>query len=867
MFDRWIARDASGDARVGRPIVVRVARRRSHLAARMRGRVRVYARARPSGCATSGANGASGASAGATDGGGGTRARGDGGALTAGDAGVGAWIEDGRVVVVRSSGSVNAVHRRFAVDGAFDERATQREVYAETCAAVLEAATRGERGCVMAYGQTGSGKTYSLLHGGMGEEEEREGGGDGPGIVPRIAVDCFARAATDTRHAYEISCSMAQIYNEQVDDLVTKRSGLRVVPAVDGSGWEIDGLTWTPCRSAEDVLECFRVGRSRLVYAETHMNKQSSRSHCVFQLKIERIERPIESEADVEGDENALVSVEKRLGLLTIVDLAGSERQKKTHNVGARFKEALNINTSLLALGNVVSALAAGHRHIPYRDSQLTKILESSLNGTSRTVLLACVSAEIEHANETANSLDFATRAMRIVTSPEVHSSVVDMDPRKLTQQLRGQCDNEAVTRLMEEVTSLRRALANATKSSDEDVNAMKKSRDSLQHEICSARVQTEVLKKALDQVRTELTTKVRETESVESERSALDARVRALLVKVSTITKECESERAQRRVDSETMRAEIRRLESQLIAERASAASVGKRAEQLGRVLGELRSSNDGMKTAQAKLSEENAKLRSTTSAQRVDHARLSRRYAALEAEHSKLVAERERLERECLTTFAEKRYRDLRQRVGDDIWSERASDLSRRFAEADAARRRHSVSRAAAARRSTERTALLDALQDDKSRVLSRLRDVEHRSDANDERYARDIAATRAEAEAHRRRAAAAARLHALSTDRQLERGIVLTKLARNGKRYERLVRVDHRTGSLESAPLPRRFRPVARRPPVAAPSPRPFQRDDDRGVAVVSTLDREYTIVVAHAADLAWPAAIARRFAPAR
>lgn len=834
----------------------------------MRARVRVYARARPRVYAR--ARGLDDVVDGVVDAGdraGATRAEGDGKGLTEA-ARRGTRIEDGRVVVVRSSGSAHAVDRRYVVDGVFDARATQREVYAETCAPVLEAVARGERGCVLAYGQTGSGKTYSLLNGGMGEDEDAGEGSDGPGIVPRIAVDCFARAATDARHAYEISCAMAQIYNEHVDDLVAKRSALRVVPAVDGSGWEIEGLTWTPCRSAEDVLECFRVGRSRLVYAETYMNKQSSRSHCVFQLRIERFERPIESETDVDGDENALVAVERRLGMLTVVDLAGSERQKKTHNVGARFKEALNINTSLLALGNVVSALAAGHRHIPYRESTLTKILESSLNGMSRTVLLACVSTEIEHANETANSLDFATRAMRIVTSPEVHSSMVDMDPRKLTQQLRGQCDNEAVARLMEEVTSLRRALANATKSSEEDINAMKKSRDSLQHEICCSRVQTEALKKSLDQARNELTIKAREMDSVESERSALDSRVRALLVKVSMITKECESERAKRGVDSETTRAEIRRLESQLSVEHATAASNGNRAEQLERIVSELRSSNDHAKVTNAKLSEDNAKLRSATSAHRVDHARLTRRHTALVAKHSKLVAERERLERECLTTYTEKVYRTLRQRVGDKIWSEQTSALYLRFTEADSACRRHSVSRAADARRSSERAALLSALQDDNDRITDRLRRVENLSTVNDERHAQDIATTRAEAEAHRRRAVSARRLHALSADRQLERGIVLTKLARNGKRYDRIVRVNPFTGSLESAPLPRRFRPVARRPPPpAAATPLRARLDDDRGVAVIEMFDRDYVVQVTHGADVAWANAIARRFATAR
>ena len=173
---------------------------------------------------------------------------------------------------MKTTTSVNGVTRAFAVDGAFDENATQREVYKATCAPVLEAVAGGMRGCVMAYGQTGSGKTYSLLSDG-GDVD----GGDGPGLVPRIAADCFARAASDVKHAYEVSCAMAQIYNEQVEDLVAKRSGLRVIPASDGSGWEIEHLCWTPCGSAEEALECFNRGRQRLVYAETQMNKQSSR--------------------------------------------------------------------------------------------------------------------------------------------------------------------------------------------------------------------------------------------------------------------------------------------------------------------------------------------------------------------------------------------------------------------------------------------------------------------------------------------------------------------------------------------------------------------------------------------------------------
>ncbi|CEF98775.1 P-loop containing nucleoside triphosphate hydrolase [Ostreococcus tauri] len=806
--------------------------------------------------------------------GGGEADRRSGGALTEpADGEGGAWI-DGAAVRVRTTASTHGIARRYAVDGAFDGNATQREVYAECCAPVLEAVRNGCRGCVLAYGQTGSGKTYSLLNGGV--EDEGEGASGGPGIIPRIAVDCFARAASDARHAYEVSVSMAQIYNEHVDDLVAKRSGLKVTPACDGSGWEIEGLAWTPCRNAEDVLECFRRGRSRLVYAETHMNKQSSRSHCVFQMQIERIERPLEAETDEEAgttdgetsDAHKLVTVEKRCGLLTIVDLAGSERQKKTQNVGERFKEALNINASLFALGNVVSALAAGHKHIPYRDSTLTKILESSLNGKSRTVMLVCVNTEVEHANESASSLDFATRAMRIVTSPEVRSSVVDMDPRKLTQALRGQCDDEAVDRLMGEVTSLRRALANATKSSEEDINAMKHARDQLQHEICNTRVQTESLKKALELARCETMTKAKEFDAIESLRSSLEARVRGLLVKVATMTSERESERARCKNEVDTMRAAARKLEAQLSAERATATHNSRRAEQLSRAFNELKSTSAIVTKERTELYEEISKLRSTSQSQRVVNARLTRAGYALESKLTKFSDENEELACELFTTYVLGKYHALRYDAVGAQWRENTVELSRRFIEADAARSRHSVFRRAAARRSTERSALLDSLRKDNASCKDRLRKTLDEAGTNDARYTRDVESIRAKAESHARRARVAAHLHAVSTDRQLERGIVLTKIARNGKFYERCFRINAFSGALESAPLPRRFRVVAQRPPRAADvstSPNDvLARDDDRGIVSVPLFHRSLDLALTHGADLTWAIALARRFA---
>ena len=152
-----------------------------------------------------------------------------------------------------------------------------------------------------------------------------------------------------------------------------------------------------------------------------------------------------------------------------------------------------------------------------------------------------------------------------------------------------------------------------------------------------------------------------------------------------------------------------------------------------------------------------------------------------------------------------------------------------------------------------------------------MKHVRDLENHRSASDERYARELAAARAEGDAHRQRAKAAARLHALSADRQLERGLVLTKLARNGKRYDRLVRIDPFTGALEAAQLPRRFKKIAPRRAASDGAPTAVDRspslamtrDDQRDVVSISLQNRTFDIEATHGADLVWGLALARRF----
>ena len=324
----------------------------------------------------------------------------------------------------------------FTFDGVFSPSASQADVYAALGPPVLMDVMDGYEGAIMAYGQTGSGKTYSLLHMGGGG-----GPGDGSpeadvGLFPRLAADLFTSIEADFRNMYSVEMAFIQVYSECVDDLLRPATNLKVrADGADGPA-QVENLLWVPVTSAPALLEVFRSGRKRLVYAETVMNKTSSRSHAVLQLRITKTPRPVSLDAAPAADGDAGVAVTQLIGRLSVVDLAGSERTKKTHAEGLRLKEATDINVSLLALGNCVAALAGKQRHIPYRDSVLTRLLEPCLGGRSRTLLLACIAPEAEHAGESIGSCEFASRAMRIAIAVQQNSAQVVLSPQALALAL-----------------------------------------------------------------------------------------------------------------------------------------------------------------------------------------------------------------------------------------------------------------------------------------------------------------------------------------------------------------------------------------------------------------------------------------------
>lgn len=298
--------------------------------------------------------------------------------------------------------------KKYEFDGVFDTESSQAEVFAGVGLPVLNAVLEGYHGCVFAYGQTGSGKTYTLLDSGSASDGHREAG-----LLPRLVATLFVRARMDAAHVYAVEASSFQVYNEQVDDLLhpTHREGdghnLAVSRTPAGNG-VVDDLTWLACSSANELLELFGKARKNIVYAETRMNKASSRSHACFQLRVSRRPR--------QGDTNR-----GTVATLAVIDLAGSERVKRSGVTGKEFKEAVNINGSLLALGNVVSALATGKKHVPFRDSKLTRLLEGRVGGNCRTNLIVCCSPSADSASESVSALSFAARAMKVTVSATIN--------------------------------------------------------------------------------------------------------------------------------------------------------------------------------------------------------------------------------------------------------------------------------------------------------------------------------------------------------------------------------------------------------------------------------------------------------------
>ncbi|CAM9638234.1 unnamed protein product, partial [Choristocarpus tenellus] len=289
-------------------------------------------------------------------------------------------------------------------DRVFGPTSTQEDVFS-ALVPTLDTVLQGFNACVLAYGQTGAGKTHTLLgpRGGTNLPKDKNEWGVVPRAVRLLFDGLSAASKSDSTLTYSVTCSFLQIYNEGLVDLLQADGGsLRQ----GGRGRVyINGLSSFRVGGTEDVLKYLDIGYANRRVRTTQYNEVSSRSHAVLQLAVE-----------VECGSGDGTHVTYRHAKLNLVDLAGSEKMDTSMSISrAHLNELRSINQSLSALGNVVAALADHNRaHIPYRDSKLTRLLQDSLGGNTRTTIIACVASSSQQINETISTLNFADRAKQV---------------------------------------------------------------------------------------------------------------------------------------------------------------------------------------------------------------------------------------------------------------------------------------------------------------------------------------------------------------------------------------------------------------------------------------------------------------------
>uniref|UniRef100_A0A8C3PW55 Kinesin-like protein n=1 Tax=Chrysolophus pictus TaxID=9089 RepID=A0A8C3PW55_CHRPC len=295
---------------------------------------------------------------------------------------------------------------KFVFDRVFGEGATQEEVFEHTTKEVLDGVLNGYNCSVFAYGATGAGKTYTML----GSEQS-------PGIMYLTMVELYRRIeARRDEKSCEVLVSYQEVYNEQIHDLLEPKGPLAIREDPE-KGVVVQGLSFHQPKSAEQLLEMLANGNKNRTQHPTDANATSSRSHAVFQIYVKQQDRVVGLAQDLQ------------VAKMSLIDLAGSERASVTNTRGERLREGANINRSLLALINVINALAdakSKKTHIPYRDSKLTRLLKDSIGGNCRTIMIAAVSPSSLAYEDTYNTLKYANRAKEIKLS--LKSNVLSLD-------------------------------------------------------------------------------------------------------------------------------------------------------------------------------------------------------------------------------------------------------------------------------------------------------------------------------------------------------------------------------------------------------------------------------------------------------
>ncbi|XP_019736714.1 kinesin-like protein KIF21B isoform X2 [Hippocampus comes] len=414
--------------------------------------------------------------------------------------------------------------KAFTYDFVFDINSEQQSIYQACVHKLIEGCFEGYNATVFAYGQTGSGKTYTMGTGfdvSLALPEQ--------GIIPRAVHQLFegiqsrkeqAKEAGTQPPEFKVSAQFLELYNEEILDLFdgardpecrSRKSNIKIHEDASGSIYTT-GVTSRLVQSEEELLQCLKLGALSRTTASTQMNAQSSRSHAIFTIHLCQMrvcQQPLQL-PNGDGETEELNGVEPRaieqpeyealMAKFHFVDLAGSERLKRTGATGERAREGISINCGLLALGNVISALGDQTKkggHVPYRDSKLTRLLQDSLGGNSRTVMIACVSPSDRDFMETLNTLKYANRARNIK-----NKVVVNQD--KTSQQISAL--RAEIARLQMELMEYKAGKRVACEDGSEGYSDLYQENALLQRENDTLRLRVKAMQETIDHLNTRVT-------------------------------------------------------------------------------------------------------------------------------------------------------------------------------------------------------------------------------------------------------------------------------------------------------------------------------------------------------------------------
>ncbi|XP_077232591.1 kinesin-like protein KIN-12B [Tasmannia lanceolata] len=344
--------------------------------------------------------------------------------------------EEGEQIVQKLSvNSLSILDHVFTFDSVADTDAAQQDIFELVGVPLVENCLAGFNSSIFAYGQTGSGKTYTMWGPSNALVEQNSSSNHQTGLTSRVFEHLFARMKEEVaKHAdqqlnYQCRCSFLEIYNEQITDLLDPEQRNLQIREVK-SGVYVENLTEESICTVKEITQLLIKGLANRRTGATSINAESSRSHSVFTCVVE-------SRCKSTADGLSSLTISR----INLVDLAGSERQKLTGAAGERLKEAGNINRSLSQLGNLINILAevsqsGKQRHIPYRDSRLTFLLQESLGGNAKLAMICAISPAQSCKSETFSTLRFAQRAKAIKNQAMVNEVTQD-DPIFLREVIR----------------------------------------------------------------------------------------------------------------------------------------------------------------------------------------------------------------------------------------------------------------------------------------------------------------------------------------------------------------------------------------------------------------------------------------------